>query len=117
MKEDRIYLEFILECIQKILEYTDEDKARFMGSTLVQDGVLRNLHTILETTQRLSQHIKEANQTVDWRALSGFRNILVHDYMGINMEAIWNILEWRLPLFQKEVERMLNELNNRIKKP
>lgn len=116
MKEDHIYLEFILECIQKILEYTAEGKAGFMGSTLVQDGVLRNLHTMTESSQRLSQHIKEANPTVDWRALSGFRNILVHDYMGIDMEAIWDILERRLPLFQKEVERILNEPRTESKK-
>lgn len=81
MKDDRIYLKHILECIQRIQNYTGGGKELFMGSTLIQDAVLRNLQILAESTQRLSQDLKAAHPSVDWRAIAGFRNILVHNYL------------------------------------
>lgn len=109
MKDDRVYLEHILDCIRRIEEYTESDKNRFLESTLVQDAVTRNLQTMAESTQRLSDALKLSNPAVDWRAISGFRNILVHDYLGLDLERIWGIVEHRLPLLRTEIERMLGE--------
>lgn len=58
MKDDRLYLEYILDCIRRIEEYTAGEKNRFMESTLVQDAVTRNLQTMAESTQRLSDALK-----------------------------------------------------------
>lgn len=110
MKDDRVYLEHILDCIRRIEEYTESDKNRFLESTLVQDAVTRNLQTMAESTQRLSDALKSSHPAVDWRAISGFRNILVHDYLGLDLERIWGIVERRLPLLKAEIERMLDEL-------
>lgn len=110
MKDNRVYLEHILDCIRRIEEYTESDKNRFLESTLVQDAVTRNLQTMAESTQRLSDALKSSNPAVDWRAISGFRNILVHDYLGLDLERIWGIVERRLPLLKAEIERMLGEL-------
>ena len=46
-----------------------------------------------ESTQRLSDGLKEAHPEVDWRGISGFRNVLVHDYLGINLIRVWEIVE------------------------
>ncbi len=80
--DNRIYLEHILDCVTLIQDYTRNGKAAFMGSALVQDAVLRRLQTMAESTQRLSDDLKRQAPEVDWRALSGFRNVLVHDYLG-----------------------------------
>ncbi len=110
MKDDRLYLEHILDCIRRIEDYTEGDKNRFMESTLVQDAVTRNLQTMAESTQRLSDALKSSNPSVDWTAISGFRNILVHDYLGLDLERLWGVVERRLPLLRAEIERMLSEL-------
>jgi uncharacterized protein with HEPN domain len=49
---------------------------------MVQDAIVRRLQTIAESTQRLSDNLKQKNSDVNWRSISGFRNILVHDYLG-----------------------------------
>ncbi len=110
MKDDRLYLEHILDRIRRIEDYTKGDKNRFMESTLVQDAVTRNLQTMAESTQRLSDALKSSNPSVDWSAISGFRNILVHDYLGLDLERLWGVVERRLPLLKAETERMLEDL-------
>jgi uncharacterized protein with HEPN domain len=97
MKDDGLYLVHIHECIQRIEQYVREGREAFMRSTLVQDGVIRNLQVMAESTQRLSDAFKQQHSKVDWRALSGFRNVLVHDYLGVDKDRVWQIVERNLP--------------------
>jgi uncharacterized protein with HEPN domain len=68
LEKDRVYAAHILECIDKINHYTKKDKQQFIGDDLVQDGVLRRLQTMAESTQRLSDELKQTAPDVDWRA-------------------------------------------------
>ena len=72
---DRVLLAHIRECLQRIQEYTAGDRARFESSRLVQDATLRNLQTLAESSQRLSNDIKGTEPGIPWRELSGFRNV------------------------------------------
>lgn len=108
LDKDRIYLQHILECIVLIQTYTQGSKAVFMANGVVQDAVLRRLQTMAESTQRLSESLKEEAPEVDWRALSGFRNVLVHDYLnGIDLEKVWDAVENYLPGLETAI-RALN---------
>ena len=75
---DRVLLEHIRECIKRIEGYTDEGQSTFHESLLVQDAVVRNLQTLAESTQRLSDSIKLTEPDVPWRAIRDFRNVLTH---------------------------------------
>ena len=81
-----------------------------MASSLVQDAVLRNLQTLAESTQRLSDALKAQHDEIDWRRIAGFRNILVHDYLGVDVPQVWAIVERELPALKCEIETMLREL-------
>lgn len=83
MKDDRIYIEHILEALQRIAQYTADGEARFFTDTLIQDAVLRNLQTMAESTQRLSDPCKARYPELDWRAIAGFRNMVVHNYLAL----------------------------------
>lgn len=108
MKDDRFYLIHISECIERIESYmAGKDKKEFFNSTLLQDAVIRNLQTLAESTQRLSDQTKERETSIDWFRIAGFRNVLVHDYLGIDIHRVWLILEKELPLLKKTVQRML----------
>ena len=108
LEKDRVYLEHILECAALIQNYTRNGKGEFMTSALVQDGVLRRLQTMAESTQRLSAELKATAPEVDWRALAGFRNVLVHDYLGgIDLERVWNAIEYYLPVLETSVREMM----------
>jgi uncharacterized protein with HEPN domain len=66
---------------------------------------LRNLHTLAESTQRISKHLKDEHPQMDWRIISAFRNVVVHDYLGVGPERIWDIIENDLPgLKQNNIE-------------
>lgn len=94
---DAVLLGHMLECIVRIREYTEDDRDRFMSSALVQDAVLRKLHTLTESSQRLSDAVKDSAPEVGWRELAGFRNVIVHGYLGVDLEAVWLVLEQDLP--------------------
>lgn len=107
MKGDAVYLRHILECIRRAEENTAAGYDAFMGSHTLQDAVLRNLQTMAESTQRLSDEAKSAHPSVNWRALSGFRNVLVHNYLGIDLEQIWGAIERDMPVLKVAVEAEL----------
>lgn len=79
---DKVYVAHMLESIDRIMEYTELDESRFMASRLIQDAVIRNLQTMAESSQRLSQETLAQAPDIPWRAIAGFRNILVHDYLA-----------------------------------
>ena len=108
MKEDRVYLEYILQCIKAIEEYSQGSKEQFLNNLLIQDAVLRRLQTLAESTQRLSAEIKEQMPNIDWRSISGFRNILVHDYLGgIDLDIVWEVVDRYLLELKIEINNVL----------
>jgi uncharacterized protein with HEPN domain len=107
VKDERLYLIHIVECVTRIQQYTSEGKDAFMSDTKTQDAVLRNLQTLAESTQRISANLKVAHPEVEWSKVAGLRNILVHDYLGINLVRIWEILEHGLPELKNQVASIL----------
>ena len=88
MKDDRLYLDHIRECIDRIERYTREGKDSFFAETKTQDAVLRNLHTLAESTQRLSVATKVHYPATDWRSIAAFRNVVVHGYLGVSLTQV-----------------------------
>jgi uncharacterized protein with HEPN domain len=107
-KDDTVYLRHILECIRRIAEDIAEGRERFMGSHTLQDAVLRNLQVMAESTQRLSETAKAMQPEMEWRKIAAFRNILVHDYLGIDLDTVWDITQRDVPKLKQAVEEMLS---------
>lgn len=109
--KDHAYMNHILECVALIQHYTRNGKADFLSNSLIQDVVLRRLQTITESTQRLSEELKIETPAINWRALAGFRNILVHDYLGgIDLEQVWNAVEHSLPELETAVQNLMTDM-------
>jgi len=92
--------------LARIHEYTGAERARFDSSRLVQVAVIRNLQTLDESSQRLSSEIKASELHIPWRDLGGFRNVIVHGYLGIDLQAIWLVVAQDLPALAEAVHRM-----------
>ena len=107
MKDDRLYLLHMKECIERIESYTIDGRDTFISSNIVQDAVLRNLHTLAESTQRISDNLKSAHPEIDWKGISGFRNIIVHEYLGIDLTYCWKVVEHDLPPLKNAVCLMI----------
>ena len=107
---DRVLLAHMRDCLDRIHEYTNAERSRFDLSRLVQDAVIRNLQTLAESSQRLSSEIKGTEPQIPWRELSGFRNLIVHGYLGVDLGAIWLVVEQDLPALTAAVNRMTAHL-------
>ena len=112
MKDDRVYLKHILRCIARIEEYTAGGRERFFASHLIQDGVIRNLQTLAESSQHLSDGVKASQSSVDWKGLAGFRNVLVHDYLGVDLELVYRAVEQDVPKLKVACEVTLHVLEH-----
>jgi|WetSurMetagenome_2_1015567.scaffolds.fasta_scaffold1125022_2 uncharacterized protein with HEPN domain len=110
MKDDRLYLIHIWECILRIESYAMDGKPAFLASTMMQDAIIRNFEIIGEATKHLSQEIRQSHSEIQWRGLAGFRDVLIHNYMGVDLVEVWNIIENELPQIKRSLEPILIEL-------
>jgi uncharacterized protein with HEPN domain len=101
VKDDVVYLKHVLRCIARVEEYSAGGREAFFASSLIQDGVIRNLQTLAESSKRLSESIKEAYPDVDWTGLVGFRNVLVHDYLGLDLSLVYRAVEHNIPKLKR----------------
>jgi len=109
-KDFKPFLEHILDAIQNIEAYTKgfrEDD--FFGNKLVQDGVVRNLEIIGEATKRLPEAIKSGYPQIEWRKIAGMRDVLIHDYFGVDLEKVWGVVKSRIPELKSVVSNILKE--------
>jgi len=88
LKDDRLYQIHIQESVERVGEYTCQGLEQFMSDKKTQDAFLRNLLILAESTQRISPELKTANPEIDWREISGSRNVFVHDYLGVNLITV-----------------------------
>jgi len=107
VKDDAVYLAHILECIRRVEANVAGGLDVFRSSLTIQDAVLRNLQTMCESTKRLSGEVKAKHPQVEWRKIAAFRNVVVHEYMGINIDRVWAIIEDELPSLKQAAEQLL----------
>lgn len=108
MKDDRAFLGHILDCTDRVLEYTREGKEQFFSDRRTQDAVIRNLEIIGEAAKRLSGPFCEDHSEVPWRQIAGMRDVLIHNYFGVKMDTVWAVVETHLPRLRSVVAAALD---------
>lgn len=107
---DTAYLRYILDAISRIEQYTQEiDYDAFLENTLVQDGVLRQIEIIGEATKRLSPGIRDKYSHILWKDITGMKGKLIHDYFGVDIDAVWDTVEKDIPILKQEIRDILKE--------
>ncbi len=107
-KKDIVYLKHILNAIKRIEEYIkDKDYEFFITHGLLQDGVVRQLEIIGEASRRLSKDLIDKYPEVPWKDMIGMRNKLIHDYFGIDLDAVWETVRKDIPFLRKEIEKII----------
>ena len=92
MKLQRAYVLHVLECIGRISEDSASGRDEVFGSHTLQDAIIRNLQVLCESVRRIDSAWKEPHPEIDWKAIAGMRNVLVHDYFDVDFEAIWDVV-------------------------
>lgn len=75
-----------------------------------QDAVVRNLEIIGEATKRVSLNLKTAHPDIAWKPIAGMRDKLIHDYFGVNVQLVWDVVERDLPPFYEKLKELLKTL-------
>lgn len=97
MRDDRLYGLHILECIDRIVSYTQGGREEFLRDTRTQDAVVRNFEIIGEAAKRISEPTRSLAPDIPWRRIAGFRDVLIHQYAGVDLEETWKRIERDLP--------------------
>jgi len=103
-----LFLEDTLNAIEKIEEYTvDLSFEEFCNYDMAVDAVIRNLEVIGEATRNIPSEIRMKYPDVEWKEAVGFRNVLIHDYFGIDLESVWDTLKKNIPTFRKHIAEVI----------
>lgn len=113
MNGDLLYLNHIRDALDKIESYIAVGRDVFFTDSHWQDAVIRQLEIIGEATKHLSSSIRERHPNVQWRRISGLRDVLIHNYMGVDISSIWEITQHRLPEFKQTIVSIIQELEKR----
>jgi len=107
MKDDRIYIEHILQSIEKIQSYiSGKDQETFSNDSITQDAVVRQLEIIGEATKRISKELRNKNSDVPWDDMAGMRDVLIHDYIDVDLNIVWKTASQSIP----GLKALLNKL-------
>jgi uncharacterized protein with HEPN domain len=110
VRDYRLYLDDIIEAVRRIKEFTaDMDFEDFKADIKTQDAVVRNLEIIGEASGRLPEKVHLAAPEIEWRKIVGIRNILAHEYFGISLPIIWDIVQNKLEELSNTCSRILSE--------
>lgn len=111
-REFKLFLEDMLESMNLIDEYVhDLSFEQFKKNRMAVDAVVRNLEIIGEAANKIPSKIKEDNTELPWRQMYGLRNMVIHEYFGIDYEIIWEIVTKKLPANKQSLIQMINKIN------
>lgn len=107
-KDPALFLQHILESIGAIEEYTSGlSETSFLSDRRTQDAVVRRLEIIGEAVRKLPEETRMLSSDVAWRQVMALRNILIHEYFGVDQRLVFRVVEKDLPIFKKHIEALL----------
>jgi uncharacterized protein with HEPN domain len=109
MKDDRVYLLHIADAIGDIQNYVSDGKDTFYSNKMIQDAVIRNLEIIGEAVKNISAATRMSAHEVPWQKIAGLRDVLIHEYFGVDLDTIWLVVENRLPVLSWHISLLLKE--------
>jgi len=107
----RLYLTDIIESIDKIESYVvGISFEEFFADERTKDAVLRNLQVIGEAVKNIPLEIRDKHISINWKAITGMRNKLIHEYFGVSFAIVWETILIDLPPLKNQIERLLKEI-------
>lgn len=106
-RDDRLLLEDMAEAVGKVLRYTEgKSFDGWLNDEFLQDAVIRNFEVIGEACRHLSHAVTMAHPEIDWQGIRDFRNLLVHEYFGVDPSIVWSIITSDLPKLKVKLDAL-----------
>ncbi len=112
MRNDpKVYIKYMLESIALIQEYTREvSREDFLGRTYLQDAVIRRLEIIGEAVKSLPPDFRDRHDEIPWQRMAGMRDVLIHEYFGVDLNLTWQTVQQDLPVLKSKLEEVLHQI-------
>ena len=108
-RDYEVYLEDIRDAIDKVKRYTKGlSRETFANDDKTVDAVVRNLEIIGEAVKMIPEPVRLTHANIEWKKIAGLRDILAHQYFGVDIEIIWDILQNKLPGLEEEINEILS---------
>lgn len=110
-KQPKVFIQHMLDSIMLIEKYLQgKTKDDFLSSEQLQDAVIRRLEIIGEAVKNLPEEIFKKHPALPWKQVAGMRDILIHQYFGIDLELTWEVIQVEVPALKSKLETLLNSL-------
>ena len=115
-KEPLIFIEHILESIEKIEDYSKNlTEERLEENTKDQDAIIRRIEIIGEAVKNISHNFRDKHPEIAWKKIAGTRDVITHHYFGIDSDEVWGIIKKDLPSLKKKILKIREELKKEKK--
>lgn len=107
-KDPKILLLDVLDSIESIEKYTENiAKNKFFDTPQIQDAVVRRIEVIGEAVKGLPISFRNKHSDVPWKKIAGTRDTLIHDYSGVDIDLVWEIVEKSIPILKNQISELL----------
>jgi len=112
MRDDGERILDMLEAIERIQRHAEKGREAFDKDELLQTWVIHHLQIIGEAASKLSQELRDVHQEIPWPEIVAMRNVIAHEYFGIDLDAVWQVVEGDLPSLKQNLDRIQKDLRS-----
>ena len=112
MNRDIAYIGHMLESIEHIKEYTKNGREYFLGDQKTQDAVIRNIIILGEAAKNISEECKGAFADIPWKKIAGMRNEVVHNYINVDPDVVWNVAESSVVTLERQLQKIQDSFSS-----
>jgi uncharacterized protein with HEPN domain len=110
VNSQRAYLMHALEAIDAVMEYTQDGRDAFFADRKTQDAVIRNIEVLGQAVKGLSAETRAHDDSIPWRQIAGMRDKLIHEYFGVDLQLVWDVVERELPTLRPRIAALLEHV-------